>query len=49
MNTATLADGPLEGKSIETEVVEGRRPKVIDVPVDLASTCRYWLADWFAL
>jgi hypothetical protein len=44
--TATLADGPLEGKSIEAEVVEGRPPKTIDVPVDDGSTCRYCLADW---
>jgi hypothetical protein len=44
--TATLADGPLEGKSVEAEVVEGRPPKIIDVPVDHGSTCRYCLADW---
>jgi hypothetical protein len=44
--TATLADGPLEGKSIEAEVVEGRPPKIIDVPVDHGNTCRYCLADW---
>ena len=44
--TATLADGPLEGESIETEVIEGRPPKTIDVPVDNGSTCRYCLADW---
>jgi hypothetical protein len=44
--TATLADGPLEGKSIEVDVVEGRPPKIIDVPVENGSTCRYCLADW---
>jgi hypothetical protein len=44
--TATFADGPLEGKSIEVEVVEGRPPKIIDVPVDHGRTCRYCLADW---
>jgi hypothetical protein len=44
--TANLADGPLEGESVEAEVVEGRPPKVIDVPVDNGSTCRYCLADW---
>jgi hypothetical protein len=44
--TATLADGPLDGKSIEVEVVEGRPPKIIDVPVDPRSACRYCLADW---
>ena len=44
--TATLSDGPLEGKSIEAEVVEGRPPKTIDVPADDGSLCRYCLADW---
>jgi hypothetical protein len=44
--TAALADGPLEGKSIEAEVVEGRPPKIIDVPADDGSLCRYCLADW---
>jgi hypothetical protein len=44
--TATLADGPLENKSIEVEVVEGRPSKVIDVPADDGSTCRYCLAGW---
>ncbi len=43
--TATLADGPLEGSSIEVELVEGRPPKTIDMP-DNGSTCRYCLADW---
>jgi hypothetical protein len=40
------ANGPLEGKSIEAEVVEGRPPKIIDVQVDHGSTCRHCLADW---
>jgi hypothetical protein len=44
--TATLKDGPLEGSSIETELVEGRPPKTIDVPADDGSTCRYCLAGW---
>jgi hypothetical protein len=44
--TATLADGPLEGISVGAEVVEGRPPKVIDVPADDGGTCRYCLADW---
>jgi hypothetical protein len=43
---ATLQDGPLEGRSIEAEVVEGRPPKTIDVPADDGSTCRYCLAGW---
>ena len=44
--TATLVDGPLEGRSIEAEVVEGRPPKTIDLPADDGSRCRYCLADW---
>jgi hypothetical protein len=44
--TAKLGDGPLKGSSIEAEVVEGRPPKVIDLPVDDASMYRYCLADW---
>jgi hypothetical protein len=44
--TATRDDGPLEGESIEAEVVEGRPPKIIDVQVDHGSTCRHCLADW---
>jgi hypothetical protein len=44
--TATFKDGPLEGGSIEAEVVEGRPPKTIEAPADDGSTCRYCLADW---
>jgi hypothetical protein len=44
--TATLSDGPLRGRRIEAEVVEARPPKVIDVPADDESTCRYCLAEW---
>jgi len=44
--TAMLDDGPLKGTSIEAEVVEGRPPKIIDVPADHGGTCRYCLADW---
>ena len=44
--TAMLKDGPLNGTSIEAEVVEGRPPKTIDVPADDGSTCRYCLAGW---
>jgi hypothetical protein len=40
-----LSDGPLRGKRIEADVVEGRPPKVIDVP-DGGSTSRYCLAEW---
>lgn len=44
--TAKLKDGLLEGMRIETAVVEGRPPKIIDVPIDDGSRCRYCLADW---
>jgi hypothetical protein len=44
--TATFKDGPLEGSSIEAEVIEGRPPKTIDAPADDGSTCRYCLAGW---
>jgi hypothetical protein len=44
--TATFKDGPLEGRRIEVEVVEGRPPKTIDAPAEDATTCRYCLADW---
>jgi hypothetical protein len=44
--TAMFKDGPLEGGSVEAEVVEGRPPKTIDAPADDGSTCRYCLAGW---
>jgi hypothetical protein len=46
MITATLQDGPLEGTSVEAEVIEGRPPKTIDVPAGDGSQCRYCLAGW---
>ena len=44
--TAELDDGPLRGKSIEAEVVEGRPPSTIDVPGEGGSPCRYCVAEW---
>ena len=44
--TASLEDGPLKGRRLETRLVEGRPPKTIDVPSDDGSTCRYCLAEW---
>jgi len=44
--TAALDDGPLRGKRIEAQVVEGRPPSTVDVPADDGSTCRYCLAQW---
>jgi hypothetical protein len=43
---AMLERGPLAGRRVEVEVLEGRPPKTIDVPADDGSTCRYCLADW---
>ena len=44
--SAMFKDGPLAGRSMEAEVVEGRPPKTIDAPADDGSTCRYCLAGW---
>jgi hypothetical protein len=44
--TATLRDGPLAGRDLEVDVVEGRPPKIINVPIDEAKTGRYCLAEW---
>jgi hypothetical protein len=44
--TAILQRGPLEGRCIDVDVVEGRPPKTIDLPADDGSTCRYCLAGW---
>jgi hypothetical protein len=43
---AVLEGGPLAGRRLEAEVVEGRPPKTIDVEADDGSTCRYGLAEW---
>jgi 3',5'-cyclic-AMP phosphodiesterase len=43
---AVLEGGPLGGRRIEAEVVEGRPPRTIDVDADDGSTCRYCLAEW---
>jgi hypothetical protein len=44
--TAVLEDGPLDGRRLDVETVEGRPPKTIDVPEDDGGTCRYCLANW---
>jgi alkylhydroperoxidase family enzyme len=46
MIVAALEDGPLKGRSVEAEIVEGRPRKTIDVPAGDGTTCRYCLADW---
>jgi 3',5'-cyclic-AMP phosphodiesterase len=43
---AVLEGGPLTGRRIQAEIVEGRPPKTIDVDADDGSTCRYCLAEW---
>ena len=43
---ALLEDGPMQGKTIEVEAVEGRPPKTIDVPDEQDGTCRYCLGEW---
>jgi hypothetical protein len=43
---AVLEGGPLAGRRLEADVVEGRPPKTIDVTADDGSRCRYGLAEW---
>ena len=43
---ALLEGGPLAGRRLEAEVVEGRPPRTIDAEADDGSTCRYCLAEW---
>jgi hypothetical protein len=43
---AELEDGPLEGRRVDVEAVEGRPPKTVDVGTGDGGTCRYCLAEW---
>jgi hypothetical protein len=43
---ALLEGGPLAGRRLEAEIVEGRPPRTIDVEADDGGTCRYCLAEW---
>ena len=43
---AQLEDGPLKGRRVDVESVEGRPPKTIDVAEDDGGMCRYCLAEW---
>jgi hypothetical protein len=43
---AKLIDGPLEGRSVDAAVVEGRPPSIVEVVADDGTTCRYCLAEW---
>jgi hypothetical protein len=42
---AELDDGPLAGRRVDVEVVEGRPPKTVEVD-DAGGACRYCLAQW---
>jgi hypothetical protein len=46
MVTAVLEGGPLDGRRVDADVVEGRPAKTIDVPAEDGTTCRYCLAEW---
>ncbi len=43
---ALLDDGPLRGKPVEVEPVEGRPPKTIDLQDEDNGTFRYCLSEW---
>ncbi len=43
---ALLEDGPMQGKRVEMEPVEGRPPKTIDVSDEEDGAYRYGLAEW---
>lgn len=44
--SAVLTDGPLEGRSVEVELVQARPPSTVEVVADDGTTCRYSLAEW---
>ena len=43
---ALLTDGPLKGKPVEVEPVEGRPPKTIELEDEHDGTLRYCLSEW---
>ena len=43
---AVFKDGPLKGKRVEMEAVEGRPPSTIDLPNEEGEMVRYCLAEW---
>ena len=43
--TVSLADGPVRGRRIKADVVQGRPPITVDVTADDGTTCRYCLGD----
>jgi hypothetical protein len=44
--TAQLRDGPLKGRTLDAQPVEGRPPKTIDAEAADGGICRYCLAEW---
>jgi hypothetical protein len=42
---ALLTDGPLQGKPVEVEPVEGRPPTTIDIPDEEDGILRYCLSE----
>jgi hypothetical protein len=44
--TAVLKGGPLDGRRIVTEVVQGRPPGTIDARGDDGTAMRYCLVEW---
>jgi hypothetical protein len=42
---ALLVDGPLKGKKVEIEAVEGRPPMTVDVPDEKGGVSRYCLGE----
>ncbi len=43
---ALLENGPMQGKPVEVEPVEGRPPKTIDLQNENGGTERYCLSEW---
>ena len=44
--SAILTDGPLEGRSVDVELIEARPPPTVEVRADDDTTCRYCLTEW---
>lgn len=44
--TAVLTDGPLQGRSVDVELVQARPPSTVEVRADDGTLCRYTLAEW---
>jgi hypothetical protein len=42
---ALLDDGPLKGKTVDIEAVEGRPPMTVDVPDEQGGVARYCLGE----